>query len=405
VPREIREEGVTFHRPDRPAGPPSTSSAELATHVAKAAADLGFARVGFTPADPLPTDAARLREWLGHGYQGSMGYLQAGPRDDPRALLAEARTLIVVALSYALPARVRRSKNGDALVGQVAGYAQGGDYHLILKRKLCQLGDRVAELVGRPVLARACVDTAPLLERAAAARAGVGFVAKSTLVLVPGLGTSVLLGELLCDVEIAPSAPVAPGCGTCTACLEACPTGAFVAPHVLDARRCISYLTIEHSGTIPRELRAAIGTRVFGCDVCQDVCPHNASQQPRSETPELAPDPARQELDLVSLLELRSGPHKKLVRRSALRRTHRYVFARNAAVALGNSGDPCAVTPLVRALEKNESALVRAHVAWALGRLGGEDARNALEAALDREREADVIEELRAALAELPRPT
>lgn len=401
MPRELRAEGVTFHRPDRPAGRADLGPAELSRQVIEAATDLGFARIGFTPADPLADDRARLEEWLGRGYEGSMGYLASGPRDDPRALLAEAKTLIVVAISYELPARVRRSRNGDALVGEVAGYAQGGDYHLILKKKLCQLGDRIAELVGRPVLARACVDTAPLLERAAAARAGVGFVAKSTLVLVPGLGTTVLLGELLIDFEISPSAPVAPGCGTCTACLQACPTGAFPAPHVLDARRCISYLTIEHSGTIPRELRSKIGARVFGCDVCQDVCPHNASPQPRPSAPELAPDPAKQEIDLVSLLELRSGPHKQLVRRSALRRTHRFVFARNAAVALGNSGDPRAVPPLCRALDGNESALVRGHAAWALGRLGGAEARASLEAALARESDPAVVEEVTAALAEL----
>jgi epoxyqueuosine reductase len=251
------------------------------------------------------------------------------------------------------------------------------------------------------VLARACVDTAPFLERAAAARAGVGFVAKSTLILVPGLGTSVLLGELLCDVEIAPSSAIAPGCGACTACLEACPTGAFVAPHVLDARRCISYLTIEHSGPIPRDLRPLIGNRVFGCDVCQDVCPHNASSQPRPWDPELRPDEARSGLDLVELLELRSGPHKKLVRRSALRRTHRASFARNAAVALGNSKDPRAVPALARALEENSSALVRSHAAWALGRLGGQHARQSLEAALERETDPSVLEEVRLAIDDL----
>lgn len=382
-----------------------TDPAELARHVVEAATGLGFARIGFTPAEPLTHDGERLEDWLGHGYEGSMGYLGTGARDDPRALLAEAKTVIVVALAYPLPARLRRSRDDTALVGEVAGYAQGGDYHLVMKKKLCRLADRIAETVGRPVLARACVDTAPLLERAAAARAGVGFVAKSTLILVPGLGTSVLLGELLCDVEIAPSSAIAPGCGTCTACLDACPTGAFVAPHVLDARRCISYLTIEHSGPIPRDLRALIGNRVFGCDVCQDVCPHNASSQPRPSEPELDPDPARSGLDLVELLELRSGPHKNLVRRSALRRTHRVTFARNAAVALGNSGDARAVDPLARALEHNSSALVRGHAAWALGRLGGEHAKQSLEAALDRETDASVLEEVRHAIDELGRAT
>lgn len=403
--RELRAEGVTFHRPDGPDGTATTDPAELARLVVEAATGLGFARIGFTPAEPLNGEGARLEAWLREGYAGSMGYLGSGPRDDPRSLLEGARTVIVVALAYPLPTRLRRSRESPELVGEVAGYAQGGDYHLVMKRKLCRLADRIAELCARPVLARACVDTAPFLERAAAARAGVGFVAKSTLILVPGIGTSVLLGELLCDVDIAPSASVAPGCGTCSACLEACPTRAFVAPHVLDARRCISYLTIEHSGAIPRDLRPLIGNRVFGCDVCQDVCPHNASPRPRLSDPELEPDPTRAGLDLVELLELRSGPHKKLVRRSALRRTHRVTFARNAAVALGNSGDPRAVAPLARALEQNSSALVRGHAAWALGRLGGDAARQSLNAALERETDPSVLEEVSAALADLGQAT
>jgi epoxyqueuosine reductase len=289
-----------------------------------------------------------------------------------------------VALSYApetTPVALRKRKDGPALTGTIARYARGEDYHLVMKRKLEALREECARLVGRPVRARVCVDTAPLLEHEAARAAGIGFSAKSTLTIVPGLGSFVLLGELLLDIDLPPGNPVPAGCGSCRACLDACPTGAFVDAHVLDARRCIAYLTIEHQGSIPRELRAAIGTRVFGCDVCQDVCPFNASASPRPRAPELAPKPALDAVDLVALLELGAAGYRKLVRRTALRRVNATTLARNAAVALGNSGDPRARPPLVRALREHRSALVRAHAAWALGRLGelaGPDGRAAL---------------------------
>ena len=233
----------------------------------------------------------------------------------------------------------------------------------MMKEKLGALAERCASILGRPVMARACVDTAPLLEHEVARRAGLGFTAKSTLTIVPGLGSYVLLGELLLDVELPTSEPVAAGCGSCRACLDACPTAAFVDAHVLDARRCISYLTIENQGPIPTELRARLGTRVFGCDVCQEVCPFNASSAPRPRAPELTPRAALAVLDLVHLLELGAAGYRKLVRRTALRRVSRDTLARNAAVALGNTGDQRAVPPLARALAAHTSPLVRAHAA------------------------------------------
>jgi epoxyqueuosine reductase len=235
------------------------------------------------------------------------------------------------------------------------------------------------------------------LEREAARRAGVGFIAKSTMSIVPGIGTQVLLGELLIDLELAPDMPIEPRCGSCTACLTACPTGAFVDAYVLDARRCISYLTIELKGPIPRALRPLVGNHVFGCDICQAVCPFNASPRDKPADPELAARPDFDHVSLVDLLELTSSAYRRLVRDSALRRVTRHQLARNAAVALGNSGDASVVPHLVRVLESTRRPLVRVHAAWALGRLGGEPARRALERAL-HDADHEVAEEARLSL-------
>ncbi len=203
-----------------------------------------------------------------------------------------------------------------------------------------------------------------LLEREVAARSGFAFFGKNTLAIAPGVGSYFVLGELLLDVELPAGESSEPKCGTCRACLDACPTGAFVGPHVLDARRCISYLTIEHTGPIPIEFRRAIGTRVFGCDVCQEVCPFNASQAERKTVPEFAPRPDLAPVDLVRLLELTASGYRKLVKKSSLRRANKSTLARNAAVALGNTHDVAAVEPLTRALSTDRSPLVRGHAAW-----------------------------------------
>jgi epoxyqueuosine reductase len=369
--------------------------------IAEAARALGFARVGFTDAAPFDDARRRLAEWLAAGRHGDMGYLAtSGDRADPTALLSSAKTIVSVALPYSgRPTPLRRSREGEPLVGVIARYAVGADYHRVLKDKLESLARTIEGSLGRPIAFRACVDTAPILEREAAARAGLGFVGKSTLVIAPGLGTYFLLGELLLDLELPSDEPVAAGCGRCTACLDACPTGAFVGPHVLDARRCISYLTIETKGPMPRDLRHLVGTRVLGCDVCQDVCPFNASEAERPAAPELAARPALDAPELISLLTLTASGYRRLVRRTALRRVGKHQIQRNAAVALGNTGDASAVSPLVRVLETEPSALVRAHAAWALGRLGGDAARAALVRARDADADPTVREESALALA------
>jgi epoxyqueuosine reductase len=395
------DNGTARHRPIGGGlqSTPALSAQALATAIRDAALALGFARVGFCPIEPFAQAGEALRSWLERGLHGDMDYLAGEPRHDPSRLLPQARSLIVVALPYGgEPAGNQRRL---PLTGQIARYARGADYHSVLKEKLRQLADQCAELTGRSVLARPCVDSAPLLEREAARRAGIGFTAKSTLTIAPGLGSYVLLGELLLDLELAPDQPLpARGCGSCTSCLTACPTSAFLDAYTLDARRCISYLTIEIKGPIPRDLRPLIGDWVFGCDVCQEVCPFNHSRRPRPHDPELAPRPHLSAPALVSLLELSAAGYRRFVKRTALRRVGRIQLQRNAAVALGNSGAAAALEPLGRSLATNPSELVRAHVAWALGRLPGSEPRRLLQSQREREREASVLEEIDFALSQ-----
>jgi epoxyqueuosine reductase len=356
-------------------------AAELAAAIVAECRALGFHRVGIVPVEPARRHDV-YAAWLAAGHAGEMAYLASSSdeRRDVRALMPEARTVVVVALAYA---------GAD---GAVARYARGPDYHLVMKDRLHALAERIAARAGRPVAARPCVDTAPVLERDLAERAGVGFVAKNTMLIAPGLGSYVLLGELLLDVDAAPTAdePARKRCGACRLCLDACPTGAFVDAYVLDARRCISYLTIEITGAIPRALRPAVGTRIFGCDVCQEVCPFNAAAHPGD--PELGrawPEP-----ELTAILELGANQFRRFVKRRALRRIHRAQLLRNVCVALGNAGDPAAIPALRRAFAR-EMELVRAHAAWALGRLGD---RAFLEEARAGERDPNVLDEIAAAL-------
>jgi epoxyqueuosine reductase len=364
--------------------------AAAAGAIETAAHELGFARVGFAPVDRLWRGGRALRTWLARGYHGKMAYLDGNcDRGNPAELLPQAKTIVAVALAYRLdPLLALERRSPEASAARIAGYAVGDDYHSVMRNKLDALGVRCAAVLGRPVLARACVDTSPLLEREVAARAGIGFMGKSTLTIAPGLGSRVLLGELLLDVELPPSMPMQPRCGNCTACLDACPTQAFVGPYVLDARRCIAYLTIEFRGVIPLALRALLGDRVFGCDVCQSVCPFNASARSIPIATDLETRPALKALSLCELLDLSASGYRKLTRGSAMRRASRAQLARNAAVALGNSADPQALPALSRALKSNRYALVRGHVAWALGRLHRFDPA-LVRAALEQSRSSD----------------
>ncbi len=329
---------------------------------------------------------------------------QVDTRRNPGKLLPGAVSVVTVALAYPRSAPAPKPGGGvpAPIRGEIARYARGRDYHQVLGHRLRELSAAIGELTGAPVQARACVDTAPLLERDLAERAGVGFTGKNTMLIIPGIGSYVLLGELLIAAEIAPTSAERsrPRCGSCRACLDACPSSAFAAEYVLDARACISYLTIEHRGVIPTPLRQAIGTRIFGCDECQEACPYNTAAADRAVAdPDLSPsDRDRAAPDLLDLLQRGSNQRKRYVQGTALRRINREQWTRNLCIALGNAGDSRAI-PLLASRLTDRSALVRGHAAWALGRLG---AGEPCARALPNEEDAWVREELGAALSAQP---
>jgi epoxyqueuosine reductase len=367
------------------------------------ARDLGFVRIGFAPAEPFVEAGRRFKDWLGQGHAGTMSYLaEFGERHLPGRLLANARSVVVAAA--AVPSPAQREPNGGGPRGRVADYALGLDYHIALRSRLRRIGQGLADGSGRSVWTRPCIDTAPLLEREAARLAGIGFIAKSTMLIVPGIGPRVLLAALVTDLELWPGEPLESRCGRCTACLDACPTQAFVAPYQLDARRCVSYLNIEHQGAIDPMLREKMGTRLFGCDECQSACPYDRADAAHVMPTDASPRPHLVEPDLLRWLEMTSTDYRRITKRSALRRVGRTQLMRNAAIGLGNSGVGVAVPPLVHALESNPSAVVRAQVAWALGRLSGTAAENALRRALASEKDHVVRDELAAALRRLSAP-
>jgi len=325
---------------------------------------LGFDLAGIAPAEPAASFAL-FERWLAEGRHGEMGYLARNVerRADPRRLLPGAKTIIVVACNYHAA-----DPEPGARQGRVARYALGDDYHEIIGRKLAALIGAIGVLAPG-AQAKACVDTAPVLEREMAQRAGLGWIGKNTMLLHRRFGQWLFLGEILLDVALRPDAPESRDrCGRCARCIAACPTGALVAPRELDARRCISYLTIELKGAIPPELRPLVGNRIFGCDDCLEVCPWNRFAQQARE-PALSPRADLTMPELVELLELDEEEFQRLFARSPILRAKRRGLLRNVCVALGNARDSRAIPALTRALEDAEP-LVREHAAWALERIG-----------------------------------
>jgi len=335
----------------------------LANEVKREARRLGFDLVGI--AEPRPSDhLARYREWLARGYHADMGYLSRSDavekRSDPRVVMPEVQSIVVAGVNY-YPGEFPPPRVGE---GRVSRYAWGADYHDVLMGKLQRLANQVSAQVGRPVTHRAYVDFGPLMERELAHRAGLGWFGKNTNLINPSTGSYVFLGELLLDVALLPDEPMAGGaCGSCTACLDACPTGALVAPGVLDARRCISYLTIEHRGAIPEALRSPLGDWVFGCDICQEVCPWNRRFAHLADRSLF--QPGLSVLDLAELLLLGETEFNRRFRETPLWRARRAGLLRNAAVVLGNTASVTAASALESA-RYDEDELVRDHAAWAL---------------------------------------
>lgn len=365
------------------------SPAELAREVKGRARAVGFDAVGIASAAALDRDAQALAAWLRQGRHAGMAWMARDPdrRADPRALLPGCRSVIALAMNYG-PAE-SRSAPGRA---RVALYARGRDYHRILGRRLRELSAWIEDATGRA--ARTFVDTGPVLERAWAERAGVGWIGKNANLITRESGSWLLLGEILTIAEIEPDpGPHADHCGSCSACLSACPTGALVEPGVLDSRLCISYWTIEHRGVVPEERRAGNGDWIFGCDLCQTACPWNESfsRVPPDDPFERRPD--LDGLDPVEILGQDEATFRARYSGTALLRARWDGMRRNACIVLGNRADPASVPALDSAL-RDADPRIRIHAAWALGRIGGPAARSALAAAIASETDGSVLEEL-----------
>ena len=382
------------------------SQAPLTRRLKERAAELGFMASGVVSVKALGRDDHRLGQWLEQGFAADMDYMKRTNERRERMLsgFPWAKNAVLLAIPYA----GRKPFEPKApLSGRVARYAWGKNYHKVIKKKLAELIAFLQADLPTPFQAEPFVDTAPILERSVAEQAGLGFVGKNTTLIQPRHGSFFFLAGFLTDADLEQDRPLRRdayrgeffGCGTCTRCLDVCPTQALTAPYQLDAGRCISYQTIENRGTIPVDIREGMGEWVFGCDLCLEVCPYNAKA--------VLPDPAfepsdgpGERLDLGALLSLRTDQaFLEAYSGTSLIRSKREGLLRNAAVAAGNSGDPDAVPMLVKALQEDGSALVRSHAAWALGRLGSLDAVGVLTVCRDTEKDGKVLEELDSALA------
>ena len=330
-------------------------------------AELGFQQVGVAGID-LGDDEIHLLNWLGAGFHGEMDYMarHGTRRSRPADLLSGTLRVLSARMDYAAP-NVSDAWDliGDGERAYVSRYALGRDYHKLLRTRLQTLVERIAKLTG-PFGHRVFTDSAPVLEKALARNAGLGWIGKHTLLLSREAGSWFFLGEIYTDLPLPIDAPATAHCGTCARCIEVCPTGAIVGPYKLDARRCISYLTIELRGSIPEELRPLIGNRVFGCDDCQLVCPWNKFAQSTQEA-DFAP---RHGLDRAGLAELFAWSEQEFLDRTAgmaIRRTGYEGWLRNIAVALGNAPTRPAIVAALHSRADDTSALVREHVAWSLG--------------------------------------
>jgi epoxyqueuosine reductase len=371
--------------------------------ICEQAREVGFDLCGIAPADAFP-ELAQYSAWVEHGYAGEMNYLSDARRADPRLALEGARSVIVVALNYNSPQPYSTERaairDDDSPRGWISRYAWGDDYHEVLREKLNALVARMHAQWPESFDAHAYVDTGPVVERVAAKYAGLGWLAKNTCLINEQLGSWMFLGVMLTTLELEPSLgpgepPAADLCGNCTLCLDACPTQAFAAPYLLDARRCISYLTIELRGAIPEELRPAMGNAVIGCDICQDVCPWNrkspvtqlAQFQPRriELQGEAKSENGKEKVEKVAtlfepeldwLVSLSQEEFSRIFRGSAVKRAKWRGLVRNACVALGNSqiergsGTHLRIVTLLEPLAASDDSLLAEHARWALERLG-----------------------------------
>jgi epoxyqueuosine reductase len=361
------------------------------------AREAGFDLVGVMRAEPLEEGGKRLREWQEAGMAADMGYMHRPVEllSDPKRLQKSAKSVVSLGVSYYPGEHPENTEGG----GRIARYAWGRDYHEVIKGRLFRLREDLEEVLGVRIKARGFTDAVPLLERSAAQHAGLGFFGRNSCLINDRVGSYFFIADLILDLELEPDEPGTGTCGRCTRCMDRCPTGAIKAPGVVDARLCISYLTIENRAEIPRDLRPLVSDWSFGCDVCQEVCPYNKRKAARSRWPEFSEGAgAGPYLEIEDVLGIRS--EEEFERRFAgtpLTRPGRAGLLRNCCVAAGNLGLDKAVPALVRCLLEDESPLVRSHAAWALGEIGG--AERALREAAGVELDPSCLEEIELALA------
>ena len=371
----------------------------LTQHIHARANKLGFELVGITPAAQSET-IARYRQWIENGYAGKMGYLEKHLplKADVRQLLAEAKSVISLAMNY-YTLDPPKALAEDPAHGQISRYAWGDDYHEVIRQRLSELVDFIKKTAETELKTRVCVDTAPIIEREYAQKAGIGWIGKNTNLIHWRSGSWYFLAEVLINIDLeSDTAPLRGSCGTCTRCIEACPTDAIIEPNLLDSRLCISYLTIELKENIPKALRPKIGNLIFGCDICQEVCPWNSKAVPTDE-PAFQPRDGNLTPKLLSLIGMTQQEFSRRFKGSPIKRTKRRGFLRNVLVAIGNWGEPRAVPALKDALADDEP-LVRSHAAWALGKIGGDTAKQILQTRLTVETKQEVITEIQDAISE-----
>jgi len=382
----------------QPSDEAAMARATLTRSIKAEGSALGFDLVGVSAVQG-PPHAESFAEWLRRGLHGEMAYMTrtAEQRLRPQELLPWARSVVSVGLNYNTP--YTRAGAPEGLRGWVSRYAWGADYHQVMEERLDRLLAAIRQSAGSAIRGRAYVDAGPVLDREVGAGAGIGWYGKNTNLLSMAIGSLFVLGELFLDCELDCDEPMRDRCGQCRLCLDACPTNAFVGPYVLDARKCISYLTIELKGPIPLALRPLIGDHIFGCDLCQDVCPYNTRVRVTGERG-FFPRAGLFAPELVPLLALTESAFRARFAGSPILRAKRRGLLRNVCVALGNLGQPEAVPALVRVLREEAEPMVRSHAAWALGRIREPGARAALAQVQASERDPAVAEEIRLALDE-----
>lgn len=368
--------------------------------IGQLASAASLAIVGITTAEPFHELAEYLKDHIARGHMTGMDWFtpeRAAQSTDPRVLHATARSIVSVAVPF-WTGNAEPPDDG-VLRGRIARYAWGTDYHKTLKHRMRLLVEAIELALGRAVEARTLVDTARIVNRAVAARAGSGWYGKNSMIFVPNHGSWVMLGEIILDIDLPPDLPLAKNCGRCTICLDRCPTGAIVEPYRIDAPRCISYLTIEERGPIPLELRPLVGDYVFGCDTCQDVCPYTGAAQ-HTDDPDFAPrSPDNSFPSLELLATMNEAEFRATFSGTPVTRAKRRGMARNAAIALGNSRDERAEPILTTMLLTHDEPLARGHAAAALRQLTGPASRRALHRAERCEHDGYVKSEIALALA------